>query len=85
MINPFTVVNELGEIGATALAEVMSVSPIPWLKLNLNGIIFSSPSLIENHIGDSGFNALMDVIEKREASLNELSLSRIPFHHSTHY
>lgn len=31
-------VNELGEEGALALAEVIDISPLPWLKMNLNGV-----------------------------------------------
>lgn len=33
-------VNDLGEEGALALAEVIDISPLPWLKLNLNGALF---------------------------------------------
>lgn len=54
----------------------MSLSPIPWLKLNLNGTVAIVWIICREHIGDTGFNALMDVVENREASLNELSLSR---------
>ena len=31
-------VNDLGEEGALALAEVIDISPLPWLKMNLNGM-----------------------------------------------
>ena len=36
---------------------------------------FSSPS--ENHIGDAGMKPLLDELEKKGSSLNELSLSRL--------
>jgi hypothetical protein len=70
-------VNDLGEEGAKLLGEIIASSPLPWLKLNLNGhfLSFSSPS--ENHIGDAGMKPLLDELEKKGSSLNELSLSRL--------
>ena len=68
--------NELGEEGAKLLGEIIAASPLPWLKLNLNGRIHSSLSPPENHIGDAGMTPLLAELEKNGSSLNELSLSR---------
>ena len=37
-LSPHSLVNDLGEEGALALAEVIDISPLPWLKMNLNGV-----------------------------------------------
>ena len=60
------------------LGEIIASSPLPWLKLNLNGDFPSFSSPPENHIGDAGMKPLLDELEKQGSSLNELSLSRLP-------
>ena len=37
------VVNDLQEEGGKLFAEILSLSPVPWCRINLNGSAFSTP------------------------------------------
>ncbi|KAM7454226.1 hypothetical protein BLSTO_05019 [Blastocystis sp. subtype 1] len=58
--------NDLQEEGGKLFAEILSLSPVPWCRINLN----------ENHIGNDAFDRIMEAIDSRSEFISEITLSQ---------